>query len=270
MSSLKTLSTIKETEKSVFHEKKRKIKKLFLRNTSKRKDVTSDTEKYIEATLLNSPSITITDYDKTVDEEQHAITEQFYKDSEQANRFLRQGDYASAFPLLQKIFIQDSSNIEVQYGIGFCYEKLKMFDEAETVFRNCSDFELSSFTKTLTAPSSQSNYNDRDYTVKYVTFLLNNDKFSIKSDEAIKRLKFAAVQMNNVSAMYNLGKILINGMYNVQEDFEEGQEYLKKAYAGGQADRAWAVYEKRAKKLEKQGKLDKIPDRETWAKLYRE
>ncbi|RIB14316.1 hypothetical protein C2G38_2096229 [Gigaspora rosea] len=267
MLSLKTLSVIKETEKSEFHEKKRKIKNLFLRNTSKRKDFTSDSEKYIETTSLTSPKITITDYDKTADEELHAITEQLHKDSEQANTFLCQGDYVSALPFLQKIFIQDSSNIEIQYGIGFCYEKLNMLDKAEIAFRNCSDFELSSFTKTLVAPSSQNNNNDKDYTMKYVTFLLNNDKFSLKNDEAIKRLKFAAIQMNNVSAMYNLGKILINGMYNVHEDFEKGQEYLRKAYAGGQADRAWAVYEKRAKKFVEQGKLDKIPDRETWAKL---
>jgi len=63
-----------------------------------------------------------------------------------------------------------------------------------------------------------------------------------------------------------LGKIYINGLFGTEQDFNTGELYLKRAYRGGKKEKAWAIYEKKAKELVANGQLKEVPRERTWAK----
>ncbi|PKY13094.1 hypothetical protein RhiirB3_398373 [Rhizophagus irregularis] len=211
-----------------------KIKRKNNKNGDKSVDLTSEKQ--------NEPSLefifTVTDFDK----------EQIIK----AKSYAKLSKYSEALSILEPISKQSITiDYDVLYWMGFCYEYLKNYELADHYYKSCADYIL----------------DDGYWETVYGKFLLEHSNLSNEEriEKGINRLTSAANKKRYVSAMYILGKIYINGLYDVKPDFIKGDLYLKRAYNGGEKERAWAIYEKKAKELVSSGQLSKVPLEHIWA-----
>ncbi|CAI2163213.1 962_t:CDS:2 [Funneliformis geosporum] len=187
---------------------------------------------------------TVTDFDK----------EQLAK----AISLVKSSNYSMALSILEPMSKQSSPDHEIAYWTGYCYEYLQNYELAEKFYKISADYLL----------------DDGHWEATYGKFLLehsnlnnpNNKSAEERIQEGIIRLKSSADHKRYLDAMYILGKVYINGLFGIQEDYDKGVFYLKKAYNGGRKDKSWDVYEKKANELVAGGHLKEVPLKHIWAK----
>ncbi|RIA95382.1 hypothetical protein C1645_757681 [Glomus cerebriforme] len=191
----------------------------------------------------NKPSLefvlTVTDFDK----------EQFNK----AKSYIKLSKYSEALSILEPLSKQTIQiDYEVLYWMGHCHEYLQNYELADQYYKLCADYL----------------FDDGYWETVYGKFLLEHSNLSKEErvEKGIKRLLSAANKKRYVTAMYILGKVYLNGLYDVEQDFHKGELYLKRAYNGGEKDRAWTLFEKKAKELVSNGQLSEVPLEHIWAK----
>jgi TPR repeat protein len=172
-----------------------------------------------------------------------------------AKSYIESSKYSEALSILEPISSNHQSmksDYEILFWIGHCHEYLQNFQLADKYYKICADYS----------------HDDGYWEATYGTFLLKNSNLNHDEwiEKGIDRLTSAANKKRFVSAMYILGKIYINGLYDVKQDFRKGEFYLRRAYNGGDKDRSWSTYEKIAKELVKDGQLSKVPEEHVWAK----
>ncbi|GBB88490.1 hypothetical protein RclHR1_01500020 [Rhizophagus clarus] len=182
--------------------------------------------------------LTVTDFDK----------EQITK----AKSYVNLSKYSEALSILEPISKQSITiDYDVLYWIGHCYEYLENYELADQYYKLCANYSL----------------DDGYWETVYGKFLLEHSNLSNEEriEKGISRLISAADKKRFVNAMYILGKIYINGLYDVEQDFIKGALYLKRAYNGGEKERAWVIFEKKAKELVSCGQLNEVPLEHIWA-----
>lgn len=243
-------NTSQNEKKSEIPKKKSKYSIYYIVNIIFFKNKIIKSKKKSTKSTTASPSetlrfvFTVTDFDK----------EQVIK----ATSLIKSSNYSEALSILEPISKQSPPDHDAAYWTGHCYEQLQNYEMAEKFYKISADYLL----------------DDGLWEATYGKFLLehsdlknpNNKSAEERIQEGIKRLKSSADHKRYLDAMYILGKVFINGLFGVQQDYDKGVLYLKRAYNGGRKEKAWAAYEKKAKDLVANGQLKEIPLEHIWAK----